>query len=116
MSSVISSQNLRRNAPDAEQDSTPDPSVIHGGSSASGAQPSITTSTDLNTDVTGETRAGPAQDLTRASREDHIDGDVAMRGYGADENSEGHPLECDDIICQESGFGCGRDAGSKAVE
>ena len=34
---------------DTEQDSTPYPSVSYGGSSASGTQPSTTTSTDQNT-------------------------------------------------------------------
>ena len=44
---------------DTEQDSTPRPSVSYGGSSASGAKPSVTTSTDQNTgigDVTREVR------------------------------------------------------------
>ena len=34
-------------------------------------------------------RAGPAQDVTRTSSEDHIGGDVAIRRDGADENSGG---------------------------
>ena len=33
-------------------------------------------------------RAGPAQDATRASSVDHVDGDVVMR---EDENNGGHP-------------------------
>ena len=70
---------------DAEQDSTPHPSVSYGGSSATGAQPSVTTSTDLNTDMTREVRAGPAQDGTRACSEGHVGGDAEMR---RDENSE----------------------------
>ena len=53
-------------------------SVSDGGSSASGAQPSITTSTDQNTDV------------TRASSEDYIGSDVAVEGDSADEHSAGH--------------------------
>ena len=73
---------------DAEQDSTPHPSVSYGGSSATGAQPSVTTSTDLNTDMTREVRAGPAQDGTRACSEGHVGGDAEMR---RDENSGGHP-------------------------
>ena len=66
---------------DTEQDSTPHPSVSYGGSSASGAQPSITTSTDQNTgtSVTREVRAGPAQDVTRTSSDDHI-GAMSRRG------------------------------------
>ena len=79
---------------DTEQDATPHPSVSYGGSSASGVQLSITTSTDQNTgisDVMGEVRAGPAQDATRTSNEDHTGCDVAMRGDGADESSGRHP-------------------------
>ena len=59
---------------DIEQNLTPHPSVSYGGPSASGAQPSATTSTDQNTstsDVTREPRTGPTQDVTRASRKDH---------------------------------------------
>ena len=81
------SESQKKIALDTEQDSTPKPSVSYGGSPVSGAQPNITTSTDLNTDVTREVRAGPAQDVTRTSSEDHIGGDVAMRRDGADENS-----------------------------
>ena len=78
MLSVIPSQNLTRQfALDTEQDPTPHPTVLYGGSSASGAQPSITTGTDLNSDVTGEIMAGPLQDVTRTSSEYHIGGDVA---------------------------------------
>ena len=66
-------QNLRRKL----HWTTPRPSVSYGGSSASGARPGITTSTDQNTDV------------TRTSSEHHSD--VAMRGDGAHENSGGHP-------------------------
>ena len=79
---------------DTEQDPTPHPSVSHGGSSASGAQPSVTTSTDQDTstrDVTRETRTELTHDVTRASSNDHIGGDVAMEGDAADENSAGHP-------------------------
>ena len=67
---------------DIEQDTTPYPSVSHGGSSASGTQPSTTTSTDQNngtSDVTRDVRTGPTQDVTRTSSKDHIDGDVALR-------------------------------------
>ena len=81
------SESQKKIALNPEQDSTPRPSVSFGGSSASGAQP--TTSTDLNTDVTGEIRAGPAEDETRTCREDHIGGDFAMRRGGADEDSRG---------------------------
>ena len=79
---------------DTEQDLTPHASVFYGGSSASGPQPSVTTSTDQNTgtsDVTREVRTGPTQDATRASSKDHIGGDGAMEGDSADENSAGHP-------------------------
>ena len=79
---------MRKSRPDAEQDPTPHPSVSHGRSSASGAQPSITTSADLNTDMTRVVRSGPAPDVTRASGEDHAGGDVVM---GEDENDGGHP-------------------------
>ena len=81
------SESQQKIALDAEQDSTPHPSVSYGGSSASGAPPSITTSTDLNTVMTREVRAGPAQDVTRASSEGHVGGDVEMKG----ENSGGDP-------------------------
>ena len=88
------SEPQKKIALDTEQDLTPHPSVSYGGSSASGAQPSVTTSTDQNTgmsDVTREVRTGPAQDVTRTRREDHIGGDVAMGRDSADENSAGHP-------------------------
>ena len=81
------SESQKKIAMDTEQDSTPRPSVSNGGSSASGTRPSITTSSDLNTDMTREVRAGPAPDVTRASGEDHAGGDVVMR---EDENSGGH--------------------------
>ena len=73
------SEPQKKIALDTEQDSAPRLSVSYGGSSASGAQPSTTTSTDQNTHV------------TRTSSEDHIGGDVPMRGDGADEISGGHP-------------------------
>ena len=90
MSSVIPSQNLRRELRWTQSRTRLHASVSHGGSSASGAQPNITTSTGLNTDVAREVRAGPAQDVTRTSSEDHVGGDVAMRIDGADEISGGH--------------------------
>ena len=61
------SEPQKKIALDTEQDSTRHLSVSYGGSSASGAQPSITTSTDQNTrtgDVTREARTGPAQDVS----------------------------------------------------
>ena len=79
---------------DPEKDLTPHPSVSHGGSPASGAQPSVTTSTDQNTstsDVMREVRTGLTQDVTRASSKDHIGGDVAMEGDSVGGNSAGHP-------------------------
>ena len=79
---------------DTEQYLTPHPSVSNEGSSATGPQPSVTTCTDQNTgtsDVTREVRTGPILDATRASSKDHIGGDGAMEGDGADENSAGHP-------------------------
>ena len=77
------SEPQKKLALDTEQDSTPHPSVSCGGSSTSGARQSINTNTDQNTstgDVTREVRTGPAQDVTRTISEDHIRGDVAMRG------------------------------------
>ena len=88
------SESRKKIALDTEQDLTPRLSVSCGGSSASGARPSITTSTDQiigASDATREARTGPTQDVTRTSSEDHIGGDVAMRGDGADESSGGHP-------------------------
>ena len=76
------SEPQKKIALDTEQDSTPHLSVPYGGSSASGAQPSITTSTDQNTrtgDVTREARTGPTQDVARASSSDDIGDDVVMR-------------------------------------
>ena len=64
-----------------EQDSTPYPSVSYGGFSASGTQPSIT-STDQNTstgDVTREVRTGPTQDVTRTSSSDDIGDEGGQR-------------------------------------
>ena len=84
-------ESQKKIAMDTEQDPTPHPSVSCRGSSASGARPSITTSADLNTDLTTEVRSGFAQDVTRTSSEDHIGDDVAMRGYDGDEYSGCHP-------------------------
>ena len=69
------SESQKKIALHTEQESTPRPSVSYGGSSASGAQPINITSTDQNTDVTREVRAGPDQDVTRTSSEDTL---VAM--------------------------------------
>ena len=88
------SEPQKKIALDTEQDLTPHPSVSYGGSSASGAQPSITTSTDQNTrtgDVTREARTGPTQDVARASSSDDIGDDVVMREDNADENRAEHP-------------------------
>ena len=85
------SEPQKKIAMDTEQRPIPHPSVSYGGSSASGARPSITTSIDQNTgtsDVTRRVRTGPTQDVTRTSSKDHIGGEVAMR---EDENSGGHP-------------------------
>ena len=57
-------------------------SVSYGGSPASGAQPSVTTSTDQNAgtgDVTREVRTGPTQDVTRANKSDDMGDDFVMR-------------------------------------
>ena len=81
------SESQKKIAMDTEQDPTPHPLVSHGGSSASGTRPSITTSADLNTDMTREVRVGPAPDKTRASGEGYAGGDVVMR---EDEDSGGH--------------------------
>ena len=59
------------------------PSVSYGGSSASGARPSTTTSTDQDTgtsNVTRETRPELAQDMARPSSSDDTGGDVTMEG------------------------------------
>ena len=77
---------------DTELDSTPHPSVSYGGSSASGARPSSTTSTDQNTgtsDVTREVKTGLTQDVTRASSSD--DDNVVMRKENADQIRAEHP-------------------------
>ena len=50
-------------ATDAEQDPTLHPSVSHGCHQRQ-ARPSITTSADLNTDMTRVVRSGPAPDVT----------------------------------------------------
>ena len=54
---------------DTEQESTPRPSVSHGGSFACGTRPSITTRTAQDTDTSD---------------------DVAMKGENADERGAGH--------------------------
>ena len=51
-------ESQKKIAMDKEQDPIPHPSVSHGGSSASGARPSIATSADLSTDMTREVRVG----------------------------------------------------------
>ena len=64
-------------------DTEPRPSVPHGGSSASGARPSTTTSTtkDADTsDVTREMRSELAQGVTQPGSSDDTGGDVAMEG------------------------------------
>ena len=86
--SSVPSQNLKKKCTGgrAGLDTTP---FSYGGSSASGARPSTTTSTDLNADVTGEMRAGPAPDATRTSRGSHWW--RCRDEESADENSGGHP-------------------------
>ena len=73
-------------------DSTPNPSVCYGESSASGAQPSTTTSTDQNT---GTVRCDErSEDRTYAgcdSNNDDIGDDVVVRGDNADENQSRTP-------------------------
>ena len=74
-----------------EQNSTPRTSVTNGRSSAGGAQPSVTTSTDQNTgtgDVSREVRTGFLQDVTRRSSNDDMGDDVVMRGDNVDENNQ----------------------------
>ena len=86
-----------------------EPSVSYGGSSASDAQPSATTSTDQDTsmrDATRETRTRPTQEVTPANSKDHIGGDVAMEkevqtktvpdARARDHNEEREPLEVRD--------------------
>ena len=68
------SEPQKKIALDTKQDSAPRMSVYYGG-----AQPSTTTSTDQNTNV------------IRTNSEDHIGGDVPMRGNGADDISGGYP-------------------------
>ena len=88
------SEPRKKIARDTQQDPIPHLSVSYGGSSASGTQPSTTTSTDQNTstsDVTREVRRGPTQDVTRTRSNDDIGGDVVMRGDNADENRAEHP-------------------------
>ena len=83
MWSVIPNRSLRRKLHWLQrQDSAPHRSVSYGGSSASGARPSATASTDQNTSTS---------DVTRASSKDHSDGDVAMEGDAPDESSAGRP-------------------------
>ena len=86
------SESQKKIAMDTQQDPIPHLSVSHGGSSGSGTRASDTASNDPNTgtgDVTGGMRAGPAQDVTRVSREDDIGGDVVTED-SADENSARH--------------------------
>ena len=70
---------------DTEQNSTPHLLVSYGGSSASGAQPSVAM-TRTPAQATREVRTGPTEDATRTSSKDDIGGDVAMREDNADEN------------------------------
>ena len=87
------SEPQKKIALDTDQDSPPHTSVSYGGSSASGAQPSVTTSTDQNTDtgdVTRDVRTGPTQELTRTGSIDDIGDDVVMREDDADENRAEH--------------------------
>ena len=74
--SDISSQNLRREWRWTQSRIRHhNPRVSCGGSSALGARPSATTSTDQGTDA------------ARASSEEHIDGDAAMGGNSAHDDS-----------------------------
>ena len=69
-------------------------SVSCGGSPVSGAQLSVTTSTDQNAgtgDVTREVRTGQTQDMTRANKSDDMGDDVVMREDNADEDRAAHP-------------------------
>ena len=75
------SESQKKIALNTEQDSIPHPPVPHGGSPASDARPSATTSTDQNASTS---------DVSRASKE-HIGGDFAMEGDSADESSAGDP-------------------------
>ena len=71
-----------------EQESTPRPSVSHGGSSASGTRPSTATRTAQDTDtsdVTRRTGPEPAQGVIQPSSSDGTGDDVAMQEENADE-------------------------------
>ena len=75
------SESQKRFALDTEQDPTPHPRVSYEGSSALGARPSATTSSDQ----------GGTSDAARASGVGRIDGGVAMGGDNADDDSARHP-------------------------
>ena len=69
MASVVchpESQSQKKIAMDTEENPIPHPSVSHEGSSASGTRPSITTSANLNTDMTrGDSRTRTRRDSSK---------------------------------------------------
>ena len=86
------SESQKKIALDTEQESTPRPSVSHGGSSAFGARPSTATRTAQDADTSDVTRGtGPvlAQGVIQPSSSDDTGDDVAMEGENADERSAG---------------------------
>ena len=83
------SEPQKQTALDTEQDSTPHPSVSHGGSSVSSARPSAATRTPQDAEMSDVTRGtGPelAQGVIQPSSSD---GDVAMEGEKAEEGMQG---------------------------
>ena len=86
------SESPKKIALDTEQESTPRPSVSHGGSTASGTRPSTATRTAQDTDTSDVTRGTEpelAQGVIQPSSSDDTGDDVAMEGKNADERSAG---------------------------
>ena len=82
------SESRKKIALDTEQDSTPRPSVSHGGSSASGTTTRTTQDADTS-DVTRGTGPELAQGMTQTSSSDDTGGDVVMEEENADEKGAG---------------------------
>ena len=77
------SESQKKIAQDTEQESTPRPSVSHGGLSASDTRPSAATRTAQDTDtsdVTRGTRPELAQGVIQPSSSDDTGDDVSMEG------------------------------------
>ena len=89
---IPSQQSQKKIALDTEQESTPRPSVSHGGSSASGTQPSTATWTAQDSDTSDVTRGTEpqlAQAVIQPSSSDDTGDDAAMEEEHADERSAG---------------------------